>query len=72
MGIEMFGFEKRFERAFEAGYLRALGQSDFQVISDILNRDLKLVRVLPRMHQLKLAETLRAAVDEVQSVDISD
>jgi hypothetical protein len=74
MGIEMFKFEERLERAFEEGYLRAFSKSDFQVISEILMRDVKLVRILPREQQLKLAETLQAAVDEIQGsvVDISD
>lgn len=70
----MFGFEERWERAFEAGYRSAFNKSDFQVISDMLARDLRLVQELPRMHQLKLAEMMQVAVDEIQGsvVDISD
>jgi hypothetical protein len=70
----MFELKERFERAFEAGYRSAFAKSDFQIITEMLVRDIKLVRILPRMQQRKLAETLHKAIDEIQGsvVDISD
>jgi hypothetical protein len=62
------------ECAFQAAYLAELGKSDFEVISDICARDIKLIRTLPRMDQLKLGAMLRDAIDEIQGsvVDTSD
>jgi predicted ATP-grasp superfamily ATP-dependent carboligase len=67
-------FEHAFEAGYEAGYLRSFRKSDCQVISEMFVRDIKLMRILPREQQLKLAEMMRKAIDEIQGsvVDISD
>ncbi len=53
------------EKAFEEGYLRAARRSDFEVISETLLRDIRLARRLPKDQQLKLAEMMRDALDQI-------
>jgi hypothetical protein len=50
---------------FNQGYLESLQKSDFEVIAGMIERDLKVVILLPREQQLKIAETMHSVVGEI-------
>jgi hypothetical protein len=58
-------FKQYVGQAFEVGRLEALKRSDFDVISGMLSRDLKMVSLLPDDQQMKIAELLHGAVGEI-------
>ena len=63
-------FRKHFEQAFEAGYLKAMQMDDYDVVKAMIERDLRVVGVLPADQQLRLAELLHGAVGEIISRNI--
>jgi hypothetical protein len=64
-------FRKEFEQAFEKSYLRALQKDDYEVVKVMIERDLKVISVLPVTQQLRLAEMLHSAVGEIIARNIS-
>jgi len=45
----------RISESFDEGYLRELRKSDFEIIAELLVRDIRLVRVLPREQRMAIA-----------------
>jgi hypothetical protein len=58
----------RISETFDEGYLRALRKSDFEVISEMIVRDIMLVRALPREQRVAIACLLRDKADLVEGL----
>jgi hypothetical protein len=63
--MNVIQLQEHFNRGFEKGYLESMRKSDFEVIKEMIERDLKVVCLLPREQQLKLAETMHSVVGEI-------
>jgi hypothetical protein len=63
--MNVINLVEHFDRGFEKGYLEAMRKSDFEVIKDMVERDLKVISLLPRVQQLKIAETIHGVVGEI-------
>lgn len=58
----------RISESFDEGYLRELRKSDFEIIAELLVRDIRLVRVLPREQRMAIANLLRDKADCLEKV----
>jgi hypothetical protein len=63
--MNVISISEHFDRGFEHGYFEAMRKSDFEVIKEMIDRDLKVVCLLPRQQQLKLAEIMHSVVGEI-------
>jgi hypothetical protein len=59
----------RISETFDEGYLAQMRKSDFEVIADMLVRDIRLVRALPREQRSAIANMLR---DKADGLDMSE
>jgi hypothetical protein len=64
-------FRKHFEQAFEAGYLKALQMDDYDVVKAMIERDLRVVSLLPSEQQLR-AEILHGVVGEIIAKNVKE
>ena len=53
--MNVISLAEHFNRGFDEGYLEAMRKSDFEVIKEMIERDLKVISLLPREQQLKIA-----------------
>jgi hypothetical protein len=63
--MNVISLVEHFDRGFERGYFEAMRKSDFEVIKEMIERDLKVVSLLPREQQLKIAEIMHSVVAEI-------
>jgi hypothetical protein len=63
--MNVISIAEHFDRGFEHGYFEAMRKSDFEVISCMIERDLKVISLLPREQQLKIAEVIHGVVGEI-------
>jgi hypothetical protein len=63
--MNVISIAEHFDRGFERGYFEAMRKSDFEVIAGMIERDLKVVSLLPPEQQLKLAEVMHTVVGEI-------
>jgi hypothetical protein len=61
-------FARNFSDTFDEAYLAELRKSDFEVISEMIIRDIRLVRALPREQRLTIANLLRDKADLVEGL----
>jgi hypothetical protein len=48
---------------FDESYLKTLRKSDFEIISEMIVRDINLARILPQDQRIALADLLRDGAD---------
>jgi hypothetical protein len=58
----------RFSETFDEAYLAQFRKSEFEVISEMLVRDIRLVRVLPREQRTAIANLLRDKADGLDMI----
>lgn len=58
----------RISETFDEAYLAELRKSDFEVISEMIVRDIRLVRVLPREQRIALANLIRDKIDLMEMI----
>jgi hypothetical protein len=63
--MNVISISEHFDRGFEQGYFESMRKSDFEVIAGMIERDLKVVSLLPKDQQLKLAEIMHNVVGEI-------
>jgi hypothetical protein len=63
--MKVISLAEHFDRCFEHGYFEAMRKSDFEVIAGMIERDIKVISLLPREQQLKLAEIMHSVVGEI-------
>jgi hypothetical protein len=63
--MNVINLVEHFDRGFERGYFEAMRKSDFEVIKEMIARDIKVVSLLPREQQLKIAEIMHSVVGEI-------
>ena len=61
-------FAHRMSASFDESYLAQLRKSKFEVISELIVRDVRLACSLPKEQRLALANLLRDKADLVESV----
>jgi hypothetical protein len=54
---------------FDEAYLAQLRKSDFEVIAELLVRDIRLVRVLPTEQRTAIANLLRDKADGLDMIE---
>jgi hypothetical protein len=59
----------RISENFDEAYLAQLRKSDFEVIAELLVRDIRLVRVLPREQRTAIANLLRDKADGLDLIE---
>jgi hypothetical protein len=59
----------RISENFDEAYLAQLRKSDFEVIAELLVRDIRLVRVLPREQRTAIANLLRDKADGLDMIE---
>jgi hypothetical protein len=63
--MNVISLQEHFDRGFEHGYFEAMRKSDFEVIKEMIARDIKVISLLPREQQLKIAEMMHSVVGEI-------
>jgi hypothetical protein len=58
----------RIAETFDEAYLAQLRKSDFEVITEMIVRDIRLVRVLPREQRVAIANLLRDKADLLETI----
>jgi hypothetical protein len=58
----------RISENFDEAYLAQLRKSDFEVIAELLVRDIRLVRVLPTEQRTAIANLLRDKADSLEMI----
>ena len=58
----------RISEKFDESFLRELRKSDFEVIAELLVRDIRLVRVLPTEQRTAIANLLRDKADALEMI----
>jgi hypothetical protein len=53
---------------FDQAFLAELRKSDFEIIAEMLVRDIRLVRVLPREQRTAIANMLRDKADSLEMI----
>ena len=56
----------RISERFDEAYLAALRKSDFEIISEMLVRDFRLARTLPKEQRVALANLVRDKIDAIE------
>jgi hypothetical protein len=59
----------RISESFDEAYLAQLRKSDFEVIAELLVRDIRLVRVLPSEQRTAIANMLRDKADGLDMIE---
>jgi hypothetical protein len=57
------------QETFDQAYLAALRKSELEVISDMLVRDIRMARTLPREQRVALANMLRDKADGLDMIE---
>ena len=59
----------RISETFDEVYLAQLRKSDLEVISELIIRDFRLVRTLPREQRVALANLIRDKIDGLELIE---